>query len=117
MYLYKRSVSIICGSNSVNSTASVLAQLAQVLSATLMSAPNSSKRFHASADIIQIFDPDDVGQNISTWIHKVDQLVAVYEWTEPRMIHHAFARFKGHAEVWYRGCETSPILGRNGKGS
>ncbi|KAJ8943142.1 hypothetical protein NQ318_022883 [Aromia moschata] len=49
------------------------------------------------------FNPEAKGQTVETWCRKVDELRAVYKWSEEATIYFAMSKLRGLAEVWYKG--------------
>lgn len=58
------------------------------------------------ADVIPVFDPDDVTFTTERWLHQVDELRSVYKWSEERTSYFALTRLRGLAKTWYNGLST-----------
>ncbi|KAJ8963049.1 hypothetical protein NQ318_018512 [Aromia moschata] len=54
-------------------------------------------------DAVPEFNPEAKGQTVETWCRKVDELRAVYKWSEEATIYFAMSKLRGLAEVWYKG--------------
>ncbi|XP_052753698.1 uncharacterized protein LOC128201270 [Galleria mellonella] len=57
-------------------------------------------------NVIPEFDPAKRNQTIDTWILKVNECAAIYNWTERQIIHYALPKLVGLAQKWYQGLPT-----------
>ena len=65
-----------------------------------------SKGYHVSADVIPIFNPSEVGQDVKTWLTKVNEIAIIYGWSDLEKTHKALSRLAGHALTWYKGLKN-----------
>ena len=52
-------------------------------------------------DCVPEFDPLSATITLSTWLHKLEQLQAVYSWSENTLTYHMQAKLRGPARKWY----------------
>lgn len=65
-------------------------------------APNKRRRVtNADAEVIPKFRPEDNSSNIANWLHKIDQLGAVYGWNATERQFVMQLRLRGSARRWY----------------
>lgn len=58
------------------------------------------------ADCIPLFDPGDDKTNTTRWLHKIDQLAEMDNWSERKTIHYMQTRLAGIARIWYDSLTT-----------
>lgn len=57
-------------------------------------------------DVVPIFDPNDVNQNIEDWCTKVDEIREMFHWSDDVTIFNALSKLHGLANVWYKGLKS-----------
>lgn len=73
--------------------------------ATLVEAltQNKSQTFMSSQQMLNAlpeFDPENKGQNIDIWLHKVNEYARIYSWNDRQTAHYATQRLIGTAKNW-----------------
>jgi len=73
----------------------------QLLQQNLAPRPVADQSNQSRLDCVPEYDPVSSKMMLRTWIHKLEQLQAVYNWTESALIYHMQAKLKGTARKWY----------------
>lgn len=84
-----------------------VSRLAEAMSQALrsVSLPNNNARM-VRGDVVPIFNPDDVNQNIEDWCRKVDEIREMFNWSDDVTIFNALSKLEGLANVWYKGLKS-----------
>lgn len=59
-----------------------------------------------NGDAVPIFDPRNREYTAEMWIHKIDELRTVFNWSETTTIHFALSKLRGTGELWHRSLPT-----------
>lgn len=67
---------------------------------------NSRQEINVSAcqAIVPEFNP--LHDNITTWLHAIDEYAVIYNWSDRVICHLALSKLRGPANVWYQGLPT-----------
>lgn len=63
----------------------------------------SSQAVEFRGDAVPTFNPEDRNQDVAVWCVKLDELRAVFGWTEETTIYYAVSKLRGLAQTWYKG--------------
>ncbi|KAL0878533.1 hypothetical protein ABMA27_003621 [Loxostege sticticalis] len=91
----------VSGTHSDNN--STLLQLVQALNSLGHNTSTDKLSFQNS---IPEFDPSRKEQTIDMWLHKVNECLVIYSWTDKQTIHFSLPKLKGLAQKWYEGLTT-----------
>lgn len=82
-------------------TAEQITQILLSLTQTIKENGNSVAVTDAGLQSVPIFDPARENLTVGAWINKIEQLAAMYNWTEATVIQAATTRLAGYAQVWF----------------
>lgn len=57
-------------------------------------------------EVVPIFDPTDINQNVEDWCNKVDEIREIFHWSDDVTIFNAISKLHGLANVWYKGLKS-----------
>lgn len=89
--------------SSSGATDTSINRLAEAMRLAFNDFATSTRPQMVKGDVIPEFDPSDVDQSIEDWCQKVDQVRAMFHWTEEITIFNALSKLRGNAARWYKG--------------
>ena len=72
----------------------------QLLQQSWAPRPVAEQSNQSRLDCVPKYDPVSSTMMLRTWIHKLEQLQAVYNWAESALIYHMQAKLKGTTQKW-----------------
>lgn len=57
--------------------------------------------------LIPVFDPSNLTQNVDDWLHRVNNCAKMYHWDAMTTVYLALGKLRGTARIWYDGLRTT----------